>query len=280
MDTKLETISKCDICGNSHLKKINRIGNACKCLKCGYIFISPRPTQKDIIKFYSRESQYNDWLEELEGRNKMWDRRLKLILPYKTKGDLLDMGTGIGQFLSVARKYFKVYGTEPSIEGRQLAKKHFNLTIEENIKFGMKFDVVTLFHVLEHVPSPSVTIKLCQKLLKREGILVIAVPNSNLIKNNSSPLDDIFKRLVNKPGARFPKIQFEKGGEIHLSYFKSNVLKKLLNINGFEIINDTADPYKPQMSMTDQIEYKICKIIKKYFNINLYDTILIIAIKK
>lgn len=275
----LENIKQCDLCGSKKIKNIDKIGNANKCLECGYIYISPRPFQKDIIEFYSKESQYNNWLNEIEARNDMWNRRLNLLLKYRNKGKLLDIGAGIGQFLHIAKKYFDVYGTEPSEEGRKLSKKLFNLDIDSEIKFDKEYDLVTLYHVLEHVPSPTSTIQECKKLLKQNGLLAIAIPNSNLFKNNSTPCDDFVKYLFKKPSSRFPEIIFKSRDEIHLSYFKSKALCNLLRNNGFRIIDNTIDPFKPVMSISDNVEYKLAKNIMKIFKYNVYDTILIIAEK-
>ena len=89
----------------------------------------------------------------------------------------------------------------------------------------------------------------------------------------------MIKRFIDMPSGRFPKIKFKRGDEIHLSYFTSNTLKRLLQYNNFKIIEDTVDPYKPKMSKIDLMEYNIAKIIMKIFKINFYDTTLVIAKK-
>ncbi len=275
-----ETITACDLCGNGGTKNLDPIGNARKCLRCGFMFISPRPTQEEIFEFYSKKSQYDNWLSEIEQRRRMWERRLNIILKYRRDGRLLDIGTGIGQFLDSAKKNFQVYGTEPSDEGRELAKKLYNLDISKTPNTTDRFDVITLFHVLEHVPSPSETIAACRQLLVPGGLLVIAVPNSALIRNNSHPFGDMVSRRKGMPSTRFPKIALQRGDEIHLSYFTSGTLKRLLKKGGFRITANSIDPYKPAMLKRDHLEFTAAKLIQKVLGINLYDTILMIAEKK
>ena len=99
--------------------------------------------------------------------------------PKSKRNMLLDFGAGTGDFLQTAKsKSWKVYGVEPNFQARELArKKRLELFSSlEGVK-GKQFDVITLWHVLEHVPNLTECLKKLDALLSPGGILVIAVPN-------------------------------------------------------------------------------------------------------
>src|ERR1039457_4859130 len=154
----LETLSACPLCGRETIRTIDTATNICECEPCGYVFDNPRPAVDELIAFYSQPTKYDSWLAEEKARDLLWERRLKLLLPELNRGSLLDVGTGIGQFLDVARPHFSsVCGTEVSESAIAIARKKYGLDLLRGeigtIDFGsMRFDNVTLFHVLDHVP--------------------------------------------------------------------------------------------------------------------------------
>jgi SAM-dependent methyltransferase len=100
----------------------------------------------------------------------------------KKKGRVLDVGAGTGFFLNeMKEKGWQVAGTEKSSEARSFAKKEFGLEINdaENLfQFDdYSFDVITLWHVLEHIHQLNENMEAFSKLLKPDGRLIIAVPN-------------------------------------------------------------------------------------------------------
>ncbi|WP_435624036.1 class I SAM-dependent methyltransferase [Flagellimonas sp.] len=97
---------------------------------------------------------------------------------YKNK-NILDIGAGTGDFLNLARtKGFKVSGVEPSDKARDKAKQK-GIDLEHNLNHisSSKYDVITLWHVLEHLPDLKNQIEKISYLLDEDGILVVAVPN-------------------------------------------------------------------------------------------------------
>ena len=98
-------------------------------------------------------------------------------------GTLLDVGTGIGQFLEVARtSYEAVYGTEVSSVAIHIAKERYGLdvfqgTLDSIDWEGKVFDNISLFHVLEHVHDPKRLLQKCHSLLSDGGTIAVAVPN-------------------------------------------------------------------------------------------------------
>ena len=113
-------------------------------------------------------------------KNYTLKQKLFLLNSFKTESKtVLDVGAGTGEFLKVcANNKWEVLGIEPSAEARNIAKKK-GIHLKENLLdiANQKFDVITLWHVLEHVENLKTTIKTLKKLLKPGGRIVIAVPN-------------------------------------------------------------------------------------------------------
>ena len=173
------------------------------------------------------------------------------LLKHTSRGSLLDVGTGTGQFLNAAKPYFDyVTGTEVSQSGLKVAKEKYNLDIAEgeleecNLPRD-SFDAITLFHVLEHVPDPKKTTAFCRDLLKADGILLVCVPNDVLAWTSTIKL--MGKRLGLRPFQKFsPKIGVPRvftSNEIHLSHFTPSVLRHSLEQAGFKILDESLDPY-------------------------------------
>lgn len=109
--------------------------------------------------------------------------KLKLINGFKTDAKtILDFGCGIGDFLKVCYKDgWEITGIEPSVKARDIANQKLNNLVfdanEINNFKNKKFDVITLWHVLEHLPNLKEAIINFKQLLKPNGVLVVAVPN-------------------------------------------------------------------------------------------------------
>lgn len=290
---KLEYLDECNLCKSKNILSIDNNHNIFKCCDCGYVFDNPRPTFDEITNFYSKEDKYDLWLMEEKGRNLLWQKRLKMVRKFKNAGTLLDIGTGTGQFLYFARDYFEVEGTEISESAIKIAKEKYGLILKkgqiDDVDFGdRRFDVITLFHVLEHVSNPSKLIEKCNSLLNDQGILIIAVPNevNSYIKR---PIKVLFSILqIGKFGKNgiygLPKLELDGTlSEIHLSHFTVLCLKKFLMTKDFVIVEDTLDPFYATAGVLRFIQdfiYLFFLMIKKIINYNLYDTILIVAKRK
>ncbi len=107
-------------------------------------------------------------------------RKLKLINSFDLPGkSLLDIGAATGHFLSTSKNGgWDVTGTEPNEKARSIAS-HQGIELLENSNRLKKqsFDVITLWHVLEHIENLSECISQLNELLKDDGRIVIAVPN-------------------------------------------------------------------------------------------------------
>ncbi len=299
---KLETLTSCNVCNSNRLKSIDPDCKICKCISCRYIFSSPRPTFDEIERFYSKQNKYDSWLAEERERDFMWIKRLKKMKQTIKVGTLLDVGTGIGQFLQHAKEHYtQVYGTEISESAICIAKNKYNLYIIKgdlmNIQFiGIAhFDNITLFHVLEHVSDPKKLIERCWSLLCKDGVLVIAVPNEILsLKLAWIRLKMRVRQLLKMRMEGYREINIgilglrkvtmdNTSDEIHLSHFTPNVLKQLLESSGFYIVENSLDPINMERGIKyicNEFCYIICSFLMFVFGVNIYDTIWMTAKKK
>lgn len=151
----------------------------------------PQPTLKNLPKYYLSEN----YISHSDNKRNFFEivyhlvkvislrRKLRIINSSSPKEkNLLDSGCGTGDFLLAAKKNnWNVIGIEPNEKARKIANRKTN-----NAVFGVEhiqklkphyFDVITLWHVLEHIPKYEDYLSLLKKLLKPEGTLIIAVPN-------------------------------------------------------------------------------------------------------
>jgi SAM-dependent methyltransferase len=158
--------------------------------KYSFLETRPRPDLKDLARYYQSE-EYISHTDSKKGalaflyqkvKSYSLVKKVRLISKLNSgKGSLLDIGAGTGEFLRMAQsKGWVISGVEPNEGARNFAHKK-NITLDESIAVlgGKIFDVVTLWHVLEHMPDLQNTIQKMQQLVKVGGTLVIAVPNFN-----------------------------------------------------------------------------------------------------
>ena len=198
------------------------------CKSCKLIFRSRRPTQDEIQASYDSDETFSSWEEQYTERHTMWSRRVKLIQGFSTGSKLLDIGTGDGHFLDIARESgFCCEGTEFSNAGKSRAEKlgfkiHFGQLMELNLPAD-SFDIVTIWHVLEHVPNPGDILKDVFRILKPGGIIAVAVPNEENL---------LFRWRIRKTSVN-PLGEHEWGKEIHLTHFQPQTLRRSIRRNGF-----------------------------------------------
>lgn len=149
-----------------------------QCIACGHRYVDPRPTQEDIARAYSLPTAYEDWLRTADVRAAMWRRRFDRLLGNVPVGRLLDIGAGIGTFLAIARdRGWTVDGTEVSTTAIAHARDAHDLAIREGFvedaELRGPFDVITLWHVLEHLPDPARTLRFCRGILGEHSMLIL-----------------------------------------------------------------------------------------------------------
>lgn len=239
----------CDLCGDSKHRPIV-VENGypiVRCASCGFVYVNQIPDVEDgkvVGEYYAGTS------EEIEAGRARYESVSEFLLGeierYTHKGSLLDVGCGYGFFLEAAGKAgWDVFGTDLSEIAVAHAKGSLGLTqvvcadLSPDLFGGRQFDAINLTNVLEHVPSPSVTLEACHRLLADGGILTIRVPNMN------------FARLRHRALPILRAIRIGKGGElsylsseppIHLSGFAPDTLTRYFDKTGFTTL--TIKPSK------------------------------------
>lgn len=154
------------------------------------LITSPQPNEQDLSKYYesnlyiSHTDSKAGLMAFLYQYVKKYSLALKLRLILRlngSSGTLLDIGSGTGDFLKLAKENgWEAKGVEPNAAARNLAKQK-NLEVFETIDVlsGQTYDVITLWHVLEHLPNLELATQKIALLLKPGGTLVVAVPNFN-----------------------------------------------------------------------------------------------------
>ncbi len=156
--------------------------------KTGVLYTLPQPIE-NLGKYYESEN----YISHTDGKKSVFERfyqiaksinlndKLKLVNKIANGKKILDYGCGVGDYLEHMQKNgYDVLGMEPNDSARKIAQSKLgeskvNSTEIENI--NEKFDVITLWHVLEHIPNLHEIIEQLKKHLKENGTLVIAVPN-------------------------------------------------------------------------------------------------------
>lgn len=156
--------------------------------KMDMLITFPKPNENDLHKYYESE----DYISHTDGKGSLVEMLYQLVKKFALKkkvnlinemhpkkGKLLDIGAGTGDFLAQAKAAnWEVTGIEPSEKARTIAGKK-GVTFAESAAVLEKnsFDVITMWHVLEHVPNVEQQIKELKRLLKPDGTIIIAVPN-------------------------------------------------------------------------------------------------------
>ncbi len=148
----------------------------------------PQPGEDKLGDYYKSESYISHTDQKKSLVDKAYHFVKGIALKQKTslittqndgKGKLLDIGCGTGDFLVAAKnKGWEVFGVEPNENARELSEKK-EVCVKNNLEDirDSNFDVITLWHVLEHVQDLDSYIKQISKLLNPKGTLIVAVPN-------------------------------------------------------------------------------------------------------
>ena len=166
--------------------------NIVKCDSCGFKFTNPIPNEIQLAKYYD-SSEYISHSNVKAGiinniyqivREFTIGKKVKLVKRYIKTGQALDIGCGTGEFLyALSKQNFQTTGIEPNDLARKYAIENYNLNVyteSELVKLeSKKYNVISLWHVLEHVYDLNERIKQIKTLLAKDGILIVALPNSD-----------------------------------------------------------------------------------------------------
>ena len=233
----------CDNCGSPKAEKLYELTDSLynfpgeftsnRCLNCGLIYLSPRPTRELIGNYYP--SDYANFRPPIENesfaimrwmRQRKLTKRRRLIENYsqRTTGDLLDVGCATGLFLNeMAQSGWRVSGVETDSYAADFARNRFELDVftgflQDTSYKSDSFDVITFWDVLEHTFSPHEELVNAAHLLRPDGMLVLSIPNWNSVE----------RRIFGKYWQGFDPPR-------HLYVFSDEILRSILDEAGFVV---------------------------------------------
>lgn len=246
----MNKITACPVCNESKTGKLFSVTDyllskesfdLLKCEACGFIFTSDPPSP-DAIGSYYKSEDYISHSDTTEGffnrvyhlvRKIMLSKKYNLIKHYSgtNKGSILDIGCGTGYFPGYMKnKGWSALGIESDKQASAYASSKFGLDILEMDDImsmpAEEFDAVTLWHVLEHLYEPSVTLSMADRILKEDGVLIIALPNN-------ASFD------ARHYGAKWAAWDVPR----HLWHFNQESFSRLVSGTGFEITTVRRMPF-------------------------------------
>ena len=204
-----------------------------QCDHCGLVFTVPRPAPEIIGNYYKSDEYYSHQQNSKGFIPKIYERVKSINLRGKVamatsdmvKGRLLDIGCGVGDFLLQVKKLgWEVMGVEPSEQAANIAQSRLGFTPLKPIDYeklpDQSFDVITMWHVLEHVDDLKSQTKELKRLLRPGGRLVIALPN----------YQSFDCQYYNDKWAAWDVPR-------HLNHFTQDCLQGILNANDFKYLD-------------------------------------------
>jgi len=208
---------------------------AARCDACGHVQITPLPKVEEDELYYKENIVYRqittkDKLDDIALMNKLKEWGLPQVETLERmidpKSHILEIGSGYGWLVQLMReKGYNIDGIELNAQQRKMAKNRANIDLYEcNISINLpssmyeSYDVVCMFHVLEHMNDPVRFLETASLALKTYGKILIEVPNFNCyIKHVSKSYDD-FSYLRQ-----------------HISYFMDSTLVRVLEKSAFKV---------------------------------------------
>lgn len=194
-------ITICPVCGGTQWKQdltcVDHCASGeafqlCRCTTCGFLFTQDFPSENEIGRYYdtpayiphsdTRRGAVNTLYHYV--RTYMLGRKARLVAreAHRASGRLLDIGTGTGYFAHTMRQRgWQVEAVEKDKGARDFAASRFGLEVKPEDAMSAygdsSFDVITLWHVMEHLEHLNETWEQLYRLLDRQGTLIVAVPN-------------------------------------------------------------------------------------------------------
>jgi len=262
-----ERVDVCSICASKSRSAIDEEASVVRCRDCGHRYVDPRPTQGEITRGYSISTAYDAWIEAAGPRYSMWQRRYDLVLADLPPGRLLDVGAGIGTFLSIAQvRGWSVDGTEVSstaiARGKELHDVVIRLGMLEDVAPSGPYDAISLWHVIEHLPDPGATLRLCREILSETGVIILAMPNDGGAAWALTRLANVVRRILGRPAS--PRyLVLRPGVESHLQHFDQQSIRRLLEQCGFIIDRISVDDANPVRSQFGVVAFGARRLLSR-----------------
>lgn len=202
-----------------------------RCRTCGLRLVSPRPDAAALERFYGRddyECHQADGSASAGAKGEFLLDRIGQALPEGAPRTLLDYGAGGGAFLRQARaRGWEARGYEPGRRGLEVCGAA-GLDVTDRLEDlpAAHFGMVTLHHVFEHLEDHAAALKQIGRVLAPGGLLFIEVPNVGSLRARLSP------PLMSR---RFGFDERHRAFPVHLTYFSSGTLRRLLRRFGWSV---------------------------------------------
>lgn len=220
----------CTICQSEHVQLFCKKNGMVylKCNHCTHVFVKDYPKEEDLIQYYSNRTSHHasqdkeQWDFSKIKSHYVYKPLLDKINQFVPSGKLLDIGCSNGSFIKTACVLgWKAEGVELEKGSYEVSQKYnLNVYNQELISLKLpsdKYNVITMWQVIEHLNNPETIIEECCRILKPGGILAISTPN----------IQSIGKLLLKeKWGAVEP--------HVHLSLFTPKSLEQLLHFHNFK----------------------------------------------
>ncbi len=232
---------KCPVCvSNSYLKNIENSYKIFRCSSCYLLFVHPIPEKKEnaeIIEYWGDDNIKNS-ASNINKYIKVNRFFLNILKKYNVKNNIktkvLDIGCGYGFFVKLLNENnFDAYGLDISKQSTYFAKNNLNLKNIINNDFSEKifednyFDFIIALNLLEHVPDPKYILKIINKKIKKDGKLIIRIPNMSFHYNFKFLIKIIHNKKYSLIATNPP---------VHLYGYSLRNLKKLIEDNNFKVI--------------------------------------------
>ncbi len=269
----LTELKNCPVCAGTESKKFLTLKDhsisgetfqLSQCTSCGFRYTNPVPDETSIGRYYQSENyiSHSDTNKGIVNklyhlvRKRSLKSKLELVNRFSgSKGNILDIGCGTGYFLQTCKEDgWKTDGMEPDPHARKLAEQNTGHSLYSDlfsVTEEQKYDVITLWHVLEHVHKLNESIQHIHKLLKKNGTLIIAVPNCN---SYDSSIYKEFWAAYDVPR--------------HLYHFTPPDMENLLIKHSFQktaILPMMFDSYYVSM-LSDQYKFGKTNYLRAFFN--------------
>jgi len=219
--------TRCPLCGASAFNPRWKKGKYAigECGQCHLIYTYPLPAAEELEELYGKK-YFEPYIVSADKYRMVFKKRIKWLELHRLNGKLLDIGCETGIFLEqMKNRGWDVGGVEFSKIACDYARKRvgavvFQGQLEDSHYNDDTFDVVTLWHTLEHLSNPLETLLEVRRILKPDGLLVIETPNIHFIGNYLFRLFGATKHLF-----------FVE----HLIHFSTESFKTMVRKAGFAI---------------------------------------------
>jgi 2-polyprenyl-3-methyl-5-hydroxy-6-metoxy-1,4-benzoquinol methylase len=250
-----------------------------------YDMLVTSPVPVDLENYYESEN----YISHTDSNKSFFDlvyqrvkkytlkKKVSLLNSFETKEKtVLDIGAGTGDFLQACKNNkWNVFGIEPNKNARTIAdKKEIFLTEDISFYENKKFDIITMWHVLEHVPNLIEYIETIKVLLKDNGKLIVAVPNYKSYDatyfNNSWAAYDVPRHLwhfsqnsIHKLFTRFG-MKIEKTIPMKFDAYYVSLLSEKYRKGKMNVLNSFWIGFKSNLKAKTTTEYSsLIYVIKK-----------------